>query len=88
MERRTDVVLSWDEIEMGEPVHYLQNLDFWIECVCFLVQEARIDKPFQKEPHIHNFRVFDSKWLQHPQIPILHSHEDGSEMVQVTAEQV
>jgi len=32
-----------------------------------LIKEPGIDEPFQKEPHVPNLRVFDSKGFQHAQ---------------------
>ena len=56
--------------------------------LCFLVEKASVDKLLQEEFDVAQLRVLDPQRLEHPDVPVLHSEEHGTEMLHVCPMQV
>lgn len=53
-----------------------------------LVQESSVDKLFQEEFDVTEFRVLDTETLQHAEVPVFYGQKHGAQMLQVCSHQM
>lgn len=50
---------------------------------CYSVEKTGIDQFLQEKLDVTKLRVLDAEGLEHAEVAVLHSHEDGAQVFQV-----